>query len=62
MAELRSAWALMVEDPAFIEEARKAGLLIKSQSASELEEVVLKAARLSPKTLDRTAALLEWKR
>ncbi len=62
MAELRSAWALMVDDPAFIEEARKAGLLIKSQSASELEEVVLKAARLSPKTLDRTAALLEWKR
>lgn len=62
MAALRTAWGLMVEDSAFIEEARKAGLQIKSQSASELEKVVLKATSLSPKTLDRAAALLEWKR
>jgi tripartite-type tricarboxylate transporter receptor subunit TctC len=62
MAALRSAWGLLVEDSAFIEEARKAGLQINSQPASELEKVVLKATGLSPKTLDRAAALLEWKR
>ncbi len=62
MAELRAAWDLMIKDSAFIEEARKAGLLINSKTASELEEVVLKATSLSPKTLDRAAKLLEWKR
>jgi tripartite-type tricarboxylate transporter receptor subunit TctC len=62
MADLRAAWSLMLKDAAFMEEARKAGLQIKPQDASELEEVVRKAVNLSPQTLNRAATLLEWKR
>lgn len=62
MDELRAAWDLMLKDPAFTEEARKASLIIRPQSAPELEKVVQRAASLSPETLKRAAALLEWKR
>lgn len=62
MAELRAAWTFMLEDQAFIEEARKASLLVRAQGSDELEKVVAKATSLSPKTLERAATLLEWKR
>ena len=62
MAALRAAWDQMLKDAAFIQEAQKAGLLVKAQSAEELERVVARAASLPPQTLARAAKLLEWKR
>ena len=59
---LRDAWSRAVTDPTFLAEAKKAGLPIKIERAAEIAANVARAGALPASVLNRTAALLEWKR
>jgi hypothetical protein len=62
LAVLREAWSRTINDSVMLAEASKAGLPIKTQEAAEIAANVARAGALPTTVLDRTAALLEWKR
>jgi tripartite-type tricarboxylate transporter receptor subunit TctC len=62
LAVLRNAWSRTVTDATFLAEANKAGLPIKIEGAAEIAANVARAGALPASVLNRTAALLEWKR
>jgi tripartite-type tricarboxylate transporter receptor subunit TctC len=59
---LRAAYAATMEDPAFLEEAKKASMLIRPQSGAEIEALVKKAAATPKPVLEKTAQILNWKK
>jgi hypothetical protein len=59
---LRAAYAATMKDPAFLEEAKKAGMLIRPQSGEEIEAVVKQAAATPKPVLEKTAQILNWKK
>jgi tripartite-type tricarboxylate transporter receptor subunit TctC len=59
---LRAAYAATMEEPAFLEEAKKASMLIRPQSGAEIEALVKKAAATPKPVLEKTAQILNWKK
>jgi tripartite-type tricarboxylate transporter receptor subunit TctC len=57
---LRTAYLATLKDPAFLEEASKASMLVRPQSGAEIEAVVKRAAATPKPVLDKTAQLLNW--
>jgi hypothetical protein len=57
---LRTAYLATLKDPAFLDEANKASMLIRPQSGAEIEAVVKRAAATPKPVLDKTAQLLNW--
>jgi tripartite-type tricarboxylate transporter receptor subunit TctC len=59
---LRAAYAATLEDPAFLQEAKKANMLIRPQTGAEIEALVKKAAATPKPVLEKTAQILNWKK
>jgi tripartite-type tricarboxylate transporter receptor subunit TctC len=57
---LRAAYAATLKDPAFLEEATKANMLIRPQTGAELENLAKKAAATPKSVLEKTAQILQW--
>ena len=61
LAILRSAFEAMAQDPAFLADAAKSKMIVKTQSGEAIAMLVARAAATPAPLLERTAALLEWK-
>jgi tripartite-type tricarboxylate transporter receptor subunit TctC len=57
---LRAAYAATLNDPAFLEEAKKLSMLVRPLSGEELVDLVKRAAATPKPVLDKTAKLLNW--
>lgn len=58
---LQRAFDAAVKDPAFLEDAKRSKLEVRSQSGQAVAALVAKAAKAPKTVLARTAELLEWK-
>jgi tripartite-type tricarboxylate transporter receptor subunit TctC len=61
LATLRHAYAMALQDPAFLGEAQARGMMIRPKTGEQLGELVRTAAATPQAVRDRTAQVLEWK-
>jgi hypothetical protein len=62
MKLLREAYAATMRDQAFLEEAGKHAMMIRSQTGAEIAALIKQAASVPKPVLDRTAQLLGWQK
>jgi tripartite-type tricarboxylate transporter receptor subunit TctC len=60
VAIMRAAYAAMVKDPAFIEEAKKQGVALKSIDGQKLQSMVEEIHGLDMQQVGRLYKILEW--
>jgi hypothetical protein len=62
MKLLREAYEATMRDQAFLEEAGKHAMMIRSQTGAEIAALIKQAASVPKPVLDRTAQLLGWQK
>jgi tripartite-type tricarboxylate transporter receptor subunit TctC len=61
VAALRAAYAAVVQDPEFVKETQKTGMVIRAQAGETLDGLVRQVTGAPKSVLDRTAQILKWK-